>query len=188
MILRKFCLSLHPLICLQAMSELILPLNGWAAGKLEKSFAVGKEFFQAFENEEIIGADVNVKCKASKRGQEILLDLEMGGHVTVVCDRCLENLDLPVSVSAALVSRTEEGGDESADGREVLLHEVTDQQLDLGQIVYDYICLSLPMQRVHPEGKCNPDTVRFLGRTIEVPDSGDDQNPFSVLKGLFDVK
>ncbi|MBQ1648310.1 MAG: DUF177 domain-containing protein, partial [Bacteroidales bacterium] len=78
--------------------------------------------------------------------------------------------------------------DESADGREVLLHEVTDQQLDLGQIVYDYICLSLPMQRVHPEGKCNPDTVRFLGRTIEVPDSGDDQNPFSVLKGLFDVK
>ena len=168
---------------------MILPLNGWAAGKLQKSFTADVEFFQAFENEEIIGADVAVQCTASKRGQDILLDLSMEGFVTVACDRCLENLDIPVSVTAALVSRTEKGGAESADGREVLLHEVTDKELDLSQVVYDYICLSLPMQRVHPEGKCNPDTVRYLGRTIEVPDPVDDeQNPFSVLKGLFNGK
>ena len=169
---------------------MILPLNGWAAGKLQKSFTADVEFFQAFENEEIIGADVTVQCTASKRGQDILLDLSMEGVVTVVCDRCLENLDIPVSVNAALVSRTEEGGEESADGREVLLHEVTDKELDLSQVVYDYICLSLPMQRVHPEGECNPDTVRYLGRTIEVPDPVEDDatNPFSVLKGLFNGK
>jgi uncharacterized metal-binding protein YceD (DUF177 family) len=172
------------------MTAMILPLNGWAAQKLQKSFKADVEFFKAFENEEIIGADVNVQCTASKRGQDILLDLAMEGTVTVVCDRCLDNLDLPVSVSAALVSRTEEGGEESADGREVILHEVTDKEIDLSQIVYDYICLSLPMQRVHPEGKCNPEVVRHLGRTIEVPDSVEDDaaNPFSVLKGLFNGK
>jgi len=169
---------------------MIIPLNGWAAQKQEFLFKAGVEFFQAFENEEIIGADVTVQCTASKRGQDILLDLSMEGVVTVVCDRCLDNLDIPVSVNAALVSRTEEGGAESADGREVLLHEVTDKELDLSQVVYDYICLSLPMQRVHPEGECNPDVIRHLGRTIEVPDSVEDDasNPFSVLKGLFNGK
>ena len=186
MIFRKFCLSLHPLICLQAMSEMILPLNGWAAGKMEKRFSAGVEFFQAFENEEIKGADLSVLCKASKRGADILLDLEIGGSVTVVCDRCLENLSLPVETGASLILRTRDGGEESADGREVLVHEPSEKEVDLGQVVYDYVCLSLPMQRVHPEGGCNPDTVRYLGRTIEVPDTVDDaQNPFSVLKGLF---
>ena len=47
MIFRKFCLSLHPLICLQAMSEMILPLNGWAAGKLEKSLMFDLAGFSA---------------------------------------------------------------------------------------------------------------------------------------------
>ena len=39
-----------------------------------------------------------------------------------------------------------------------------DIQIHMSQIVYDYVCLSLPLQRVHPEGECNPDTVRFLGQ------------------------
>jgi len=169
------------------MSEMILPLNGWAAGKLEKHFAAGVEFFQAFENEEIKGADVNVVCTASKRGTDILLDLEISGCVTVVCDRCLENLSLPVESEASLILRTREGGEESADGREVLVHEPSEKEVDLGQVVYDYVCLSLPMQRVHPEGGCNPDVVRFLSKeasSAPAPAAAED-NPFSVLKGLF---
>ena len=168
---------------------MIIPLNGWAAQKQEFLFKAGVEFFQAFENEEIKDADVNVVCQAAKRGTDILLDLEISGSVTVVCDRCLDNLSLPVETDAELILRTREGGEESADGREVLVHEPSDKEVDLGQVVYDYVCLSLPMQRVHPEGGCNPDVVRFLATETAAPSKAaepqEDNNPFSVLKGLF---
>ena len=167
---------------------MILPLNGWAAGKFEKSFEACDEFFQAFENEEITGACVNVKCTASKKGQDVLIDLSMEGKVSVRCDRCLEKLDLPVSETAALVARTRESGEESASGREVILYEVSDKEIDLSQVVYDYICLSLPMQKVHPEGQCNPEVVKYLGQAPEAPAPEEGENPFSVLKGLFKEK
>ena len=168
------------------MSEMILPLNGWAAPKKEFFFKAGVEFFQAFENEEIKGADVDVVCQASKRGTDIILDLEITGSVTVVCDRCLENLSLPVETEASLILRTREGGEESADGREVLVHEPSEKEVDLGQVVYDYVCLSLPMQRVHPDGGCNPDVVRFLASDAPAVEAAPvEDNPFSVLKGLF---
>ena len=170
---------------------MIIPLNGWAAQKQEFLFKAGVEFFQAFENEEIKDASINVACQASKRGTDILLDLVITGSVTVVCDRCLEDLSLPVDTDAELILRTREGGEESADGREVLVHEPSEKELDLGQVVYDYVCLSLPMQRVHPEGGCNPDVVRFLATEAPAAPAAPEEegsNPFSVLKGLFKEK
>lgn len=165
---------------------MIIPLNGWAAQKQEFLFKAGVEFFQAFENEEIKDACVNVSCLASKQGSDILLDLEISGSVTVVCDRCLENLSLPVETEASLILRTREGGEESAGGREVLVHEPSVKEVDLGQVVYDYVCLSLPMQRVHPEGGCNPEVVRFLSKEAAPAAAASvEDNPFSVLKGLF---
>ena len=72
--------------------------------------------------------------------------------------------------------------------REILLVSVTDTKLDLSQAIYDYVCLSLPMQRVHAEGECNPDTVRFLGHERPNEEAGETNSPFAALKGLFDGK
>ena len=44
------------------------------------------------------------------------------------------------------------------------------------------------MQRVHAEGECNPDTVRFLGHEPVNEEAGETNSPFAALKGLFDGK
>ena len=55
--------------------------------------------------------------------------------------------------------------------------------------MYDYICLSLPVQRVHEDGGCDPETVRFLSseddEDLLVKDSS---SPFAGLKDLLDKK
>ncbi len=71
------------------------------------------------------------------------------GSVTVACDRCLEDLDIPVETSFE-ESYVPEG-----------------DELDLSQDVYDFICIALPLQRVHPEGECNQETVKFLSKDEE---------------------
>ena len=37
-------------------------------------------------------------------------------------------------------------------------------ELDISQEVYDYVCISLPIRKVHKEGECNSDTTRFLSK------------------------
>ena len=54
------------------MSSMILPLNGWAAGKLQKSFTADVEFFQAFENEEIKEANEKVSKMAKEQTTKTL--------------------------------------------------------------------------------------------------------------------
>jgi len=170
------------------MKSIILPLDGWAAKELEKLFKADFEFFQAFENEDILGADVDVVCKAAKRGQDIILDLSMNGTLTVSCDRCLEKLELPVSENAALLATSDNSDVDEINGREIIYKDPTLKSIDLSQVVYDYILLSLPMQKVHPDGQCNPATVHYLDVKEEIPADAKDENPFSVLKGLLGEK
>lgn len=110
---------------------------------LQEWHADGK-FFEDFGNSEILGADIQVSARINWRGVTAEVACGIKGSVTVACDRCLENLDLPVETSF----------EESyvPDGAE----------LDLSQDVYDYVCISLPLKRVHPDQGCNQDTIGYL--------------------------
>lgn len=76
--------------------DYIIPLNGWAAGERNYRWHAGNEFFQKFDNTEILDAAVDVDARAVKSGRYIGIDLDILGTVTVACDRCLEDLVLPV--------------------------------------------------------------------------------------------
>ena len=118
------------------------------------------------------GSTIEVEIRVVKDGTKAEAELHLGGTVTVPCDRCLEPLQVPVE----------------EDPSEVFETELLKEDWDLSQAVYDYICLSLPMQRVHPEGECNPDTVRFLGQGERENEEAAPSSPFAALKGLFESK
>ena len=171
-----------------------LPLNGMAAGRTSVHWHAGKEFFESFENTEILDADLSVEVLVEKSGRCINVDCTLEGSVTTLCDRCLEQLQLPVSETVLLSVKF---GEEPADGasdrmegdREVVYLDASDAVLDMAQVIYDYTCLALPLHKVHPDGECNAETVRYLGRQPESSPQSDgesSQNPFSALKGLFD--
>ena len=167
----------------------IIPLNGLATGKNEYSWRVGKEFFESFDNTEIIDAELDASVVIEKSGRYVGVDCEVVGDVTVECDRCLDELELPVDVEIRLSVKygTEEASDEVQEGeREVIFVPEDGAELDMSQIIYDYVCLSLPMQRVHEDGECNPEVLKRLG--MSEGGNGDDEvidSPFAALKNLF---
>ena len=171
----------------------IVPLNGLAQGQTEFRFRARKEFFERFENSEILDADLNVVVTAEKSGHFIGVDCDVDGVVTVECDRCLEELTLPVETGFRLSVKFGEEpavSSDSAEGeREIVWLPESDADLDIGQIVYDYVCLSLPVQRVHPEGGCNPEAMKYLNSDHANEDdfqSKDSSLPFASLKDLMD--
>ena len=175
-------------------AEFVIPLNGWARGRSGFRFVPGKEFFRKFGNEEILDAALQVNATVDKSAAYIWVDLEIEGSVTVACDRCLEDLVLPVSASASLSVKfggdpSGEDGDGALDGgREILCLGAGESLLELDQVVYDYVCVSLPMVRIHPEGGCNPETTRFLSPEGSDEEVSPQENPFAALKGLFKDK
>ena len=185
-------LPLHPQICFQGKMDerFVIGLDGLKAGRsFFEGHADGK-FFGDFENSEILDADLDVSVELDKSGPVIGVDCKAKGSVTVACDRCLADLKLPVETGFRL--RVRFGSDEGVaeeDGCEVVVLPDRESDLDLGQVLYDYVCTALPLVRVHPDGECDPEVVKYLGDpsagTVSEPKS---ENPFSSLKTLLEKK
>lgn len=154
----------------------------------------GKEFLGSFGNTEIKDADIEAVCSVNKSGNWFGVDLLLKGMVTVECDRCLEDLDIPIDrvVKLSVKFSADAAGDvqDQVEGeREVVCFPSDESSLDLTQIAYDYICLSLPLVKVHPEGKCNPQVMKYLANqnTEEADEQVKPQSnsPFAGLKDLL---
>ena len=168
----------------------IIPLNGLTAGQHEYGWQVGKEFFESFENSEILDSELVVSARVEKSGRYLGIDCDVEGTVVVECDRCLDELEMPVEVEIRLSVKygDEESSDEHHEGeREVIFIPETDAEFDMSQIIYDYVCLALPMQRVHEDGECNPEAMKRLSTGIApaTEDVETENNPFSALKDMF---
>ena len=168
----------------------IIPLNGLTAGKNEFFLHAGKEFFDSFENEEIFDADIQIRVLVEKSGRYIGVDCDIEGEVTVECDRCLEMLDMPIDTRVRLSVKfgDEQTSELSQDGeREVIFVKEDEAELDMSQIVYDYTCLALPMQRTHGPGRCNPDAMKYYSMSESCDFFKEDEtvNPFATLKNMF---
>ena len=171
-------------------NEFLIPLNGLASGRKDFRWRADKEFFGSFGNADILDADLVAEVSAEKAGRSIDVDCRIEGTVTVRCDRCMEDLVLPVDSSAGLrvkFGEEPEGGEDGTeDGREAIYLPSSDSGLDMRQVIYDYACLALPMQRFHKDGKCNPDVISRLESGISIQGTESQVNPFSALAGLFD--
>ena len=171
--------------------DYIIPLNGWAVSqRKEFRWEADTEFFQQFDNQEFLFAAITVDAAAVKAADSIDVDLDVRGTVTVKCDRCLGDLELGVEAHPRLSIRLDPDADlqgTETGEREMIFPQSSDSSADLRQVIYDYVCLSLPMHRVHPEGECDPDTVRFLSQGVENEEAATD-SPFAALKGLFKDK
>lgn len=85
-------------------------------------------------------------------------DVRITGHVVVPCDRCLEDCRIPIDFEGRLLVKFSDEPREY-DG-EVLWLLPGEDEVDLSQYIYESIVLSLPYQRVHPEGECDPEMLK----------------------------
>ncbi len=142
-----------------------IAFKGLKNGHHEFRFEVGKSLFEAFESTEIKDGACEVAVDMERSDAMLLLDIRITGHVVVACDRCLEDCRIPIDFRNSLPVRFSEQEHEY-DG-EVLWLVPGEDEVDLAQYIYESIVLSLPYQRVHPDGECDPD---MLGRFRIVSD------------------
>ena len=175
----------------EKFQDIVIPIKGLPLGESTFRFEIGEPFFQAFENGQIKDADCSVKVSVMRH--QTLLDIvcEIGGFVVVECDRCLEDLTLKVDIAPHLTVGfgTVDVDDLGAED-DVQVVDHAESELNLNQFVYDYICLGLPLVKVHPEGKCNPEMLRYISENegTDTAEEGELSRPFEGLKELLKNK
>ena len=113
--------------------------------------------FEAFESTEIKDGQCEVSVGVDRSEKQLTLDVGITGHVVVECDRCLEDCRVPIDFEGQLVVKFSDEVHEY-DG-EVMWMLPGEDRVELAQYIYESIVLSLPYQRVHPEGECNPEML-----------------------------
>jgi len=138
--------------------------KGLKVGKHLFNFEVDKKFFDYFEEGEIREGKLQVAVKLNKQSQMLDLNISIDGIVEVLCDRCLDNFDLPVSYKGTLYVKF--GGGETEEGDEIIILSTEDSEINLAQYLYESISLSLPYQRYHgvngSDPHCDKDMIKKL--------------------------
>ena len=177
MIIEKIFVPLQPFV---------IPLSGLTQGGTQFKWRADGKFFGNSGNSEILDANLEVDVHVEKASRFFGVDAAIAGKVTVLCDRCLEELELSVNTGFKLSVKFGESAETADAGdREIVMIPDGSSELDLSQFVYDYTCISLPMQRIHPEGGCNPEALKYLSTeetATEAPAAG---SPFAVLKDIL---
>lgn len=141
-----------------------IEIKGLSKGEHRFESKIDGSFFEAYENDTIADADLDVVAVVNKGEGRIGLELRIDGDVTVRCDRCLADLVLPVAIecpfSVQFSSYVEEEDEQI--GEDVIVMDRNQGDLDISQLIYDYVNLHLPLKKVHPEGKCDPDMMEKM--------------------------
>lgn len=172
--------------------DIVIPIKGLPSGESTFRFEIGEPFFQEFGNSQIKDADCSVRISVFRH--QTLLDVvcNVTGFVVVECDRCLDDLTLKVDIDPRLTVGfgNVDVDDDAESDADVIVVDRSESELNLNQFVYDYVCLGLPLVKVHPEGKCNPDMLRYLSESggNETSPENETVRPFEGLKDLLENK
>lgn len=112
------------------------------------NYEIGDDFFRLFGTDLISSGSFNVDVSLNKHETFIEATFAIRGKALLVCDRSLEAFDEPLETTRMIVFKFGEEDREISD--EIMLIQRDTTSLKLGQFIYEFIGLALPMKRLHP--------------------------------------
>jgi uncharacterized protein len=165
-----------------------IAFKGLSQGKHIFEYEIDDKFLSEFEGGIVDKGKVNVRVTLEKQSSLMILWFDVKGTVNVQCDRCLEMFDLPVEGQEKIFVKF--GEKEYVEGDDVIWVSVNDYQLNVAQLIYEFICLAVPIKKVHPEdndGKstCDPQMIEKLNKYIPREDE-EKSSVWNDLRKLLD--
>lgn len=111
-------------------------------------YKIEKQFFEAFNFDEFLDADLLVKSNFVKKSTFFELHFSMKGTIKVACDVTNEPFDLPINGKLELVVKF--GDVFNDDNEEILVIPHGEHQINVAQFMYEMIVLATPKRKVHP--------------------------------------
>jgi uncharacterized metal-binding protein YceD (DUF177 family) len=138
-----------------------IPFKGLSNGSHRYAFEITDAFFESFEYFENESGRLEVIVDLLKEPTMLILHFTINGRVSLSCDRCLAIFEHPVKGDFRLIVKFGETFEEETEDVIVIPH--TETRIDVGQFIFEYINLLLPLQRTHADiNDCDPEVIGKL--------------------------
>jgi uncharacterized protein len=163
-----------------------IAFKGLADGLHEFEFDIDQDFFELIEDSMIEDGELKAKVLLKKQTTMLTLDFDIKGTVNTLCDRCLDPVQLTVKHKTRIFIKFGDSYDEPTEEIIVLPHE--EHHFNVAQLIYEFIGLSLPVQKVHKNNGCDPKMIERLQEAIDThTDETEEVDPrWAELKKLLD--
>lgn len=143
---------------MKPLKEYSIPVRGLSQGRHEYRFFLDWRFFQEFKDSPVKQAGLNVACTLEKHSDHFVVEIGLEGTVHVPCDRCLAEIDLPVTAIQYLIVKYGENVEEEAD---VVYISREEPEWNAAQYLYEYSLLALPMRKTFACEELDPRPCDF---------------------------
>jgi uncharacterized protein len=112
------------------------------------NYHLEKGFFEKYGTEAVSEGRFDVEVVLDKKETFIEVDFKISGKAALVCDRTLDPFDFPINETRKVVFKYGEEAQEISD--EIVIITRDQDSLDLGQYLYEFIALAIPIKKLHP--------------------------------------
>ena len=141
------------------LEQFNVDLKALSQGDNILSFVLDDAFFEAIEAPTVRSGRLQTTLTIHRTEDYFDLDFHTEGLVTVACDRCLDDLEQPISADDHLVAKF---GTAYSEDDELVIVAENEGMLDVSWFIYQFVELSIPLRHVHAPGKCNPAMMKAL--------------------------
>jgi uncharacterized metal-binding protein YceD (DUF177 family) len=177
--------------------EFEIAFVGLKPGVHEYKYEIDDKFFANYSHADpsVIGfsdCQASINLKLEKNTSFMMLKFEIGGSVNVICDRCGNTLTMDLWDEFNMIVKQVENPAEMNENEEdpdIFYISRTESHLHLADWIYEFVSLSIPMQRMCTEQEmggpqCNKEILAMLKKM----GSGTIENNHPFEKGLEKFK
>lgn len=173
--------------------EFELAWQGLKLGEHIFDYEVGRDFMIAHGEDETECKDIKaqVSLKFEKHESFFMLHFDIGGYIVTPCDRCGDEFKLNLWDEFDLIIKLTdaEANEEIEEDADVVFIPRSETVIDVSNWIYEFIVLSLPLQRIHPKKEdgspaCNEEALKLLGKLAEQ----NEPKKNDIWKGLESLK
>lgn len=128
-------------------------LKNLSPGLHEFEYLLENKFFIDIDGTEIQKGKVKVLLTVKHASMMFDMSFQITGIVYAPCDRCLDDLELPIETRNHLVVKF--GKEYAEESDEIVVIPEDEGAINLAWFLYEFVALAVPMKHVHPPGKCN---------------------------------
>ena len=148
---------------MKKLNEFLIPFIGLKLGKHQFEYQINKAFFESFDYDEFESADIKVSVVFDKKNTMLELNFKHKGTIHVPCDLTNEMFDFPIKGKLKVIVQF--GEEYNDDNDELLILPHGEHEINIAQIIYEMIALSIPFRKVHPgvkDGTLDSEALRKL--------------------------
>lgn len=119
----------------------------------EYSYLLENQFFIDIDGDQVQKGKVYVHLTVKRSSMMFEMNFQIQGVVLVPCDRCLDDVEIPIDTQNRLVVKF--GKEYTEESDEVVVVPEDEGAINLAWFLYEFIALAIPMKHVHAPGKCN---------------------------------